>query len=303
MKLHQRFHKLTLWNKIGVIGAIASIIGVILFFFSPTNNEGISIKGDISNSTILQVFGNVNLNKVEMQIHDKDILSILPKWMAGKVLVPYKDQFAFQGSGFIVIFNKRTFFITSNSLITSVNKIFGNNTEIFVQLPYVRGNAFRTKYLFTIENENSVVYAIDDLIQEGQFETKYLSPYQLSINQDITILGYSSKIYKEQDPAVIAGKFFGRASYNRQSDIMHIAPNIKDDDEIIFISTGGTSKMGMGGGPVFLDHSTTLIGMHSAIGDDKKDPRVFSTLGVKEFNIFHSLEQTIERLKAIGYQK
>lgn len=219
MKLHQRFSRLTVWNKIGVIGAVVSIIGFVLYFFFPASNKGISVKGDISNSTVLQVFGNVNLNTEVIRYKNKDDHPTIPKWMVGKVLVPYQEQFAFQGSGFMVIFNKRTFFITSYSLIKSVRRIFGADVQIYVQLPYVRESLFRTKYLFSIEDENSVAYAIDDLIQEGEFETIYLSPYQLSKNKVAVLLGFSTQIYMKSEPEVISSTHVGSSLVSCRSGV------------------------------------------------------------------------------------
>lgn len=39
MTLRERFKRLTLWNKLGVIGSIASIIGIILYFFPSDSSK------------------------------------------------------------------------------------------------------------------------------------------------------------------------------------------------------------------------------------------------------------------------
>ena len=56
MNIYDRFKRLNIWNKLGAIGAIASIIGLAIVFL-PENNKSqyIEIHGDVENSQVIQI--------------------------------------------------------------------------------------------------------------------------------------------------------------------------------------------------------------------------------------------------------
>jgi tetratricopeptide (TPR) repeat protein len=56
MNIYDRFKRLKLWNKLGAIGAIASILGLVIVFW-PGNkkSQNIVICGDVENSQVIQI--------------------------------------------------------------------------------------------------------------------------------------------------------------------------------------------------------------------------------------------------------
>lgn len=73
MKLITRFKRLTFWNKLYALGALASIIALIFFLLKGDKAPTLKVTGNIIDSNIIQIVGDVNVVKeiIDSSVKDK----------------------------------------------------------------------------------------------------------------------------------------------------------------------------------------------------------------------------------------
>ncbi len=80
MKIYARYRKLSLWNKIGIWGAVASIFGILLFFISqylgPTKDNQEIIKKDL-NQVVKMLQDELNIKNEHIELHQVEITTHL----------------------------------------------------------------------------------------------------------------------------------------------------------------------------------------------------------------------------------
>lgn len=221
--------------------------------------------------------------------------------IVGKVFIHYQGtSFAFKSSGFVYRFDNKNFFITTNHTLSVVEKEFGKNVSIYIQLPFIREDLFESEFLFNEPSEDSAVFVISDPAMDDSLNILYESPLSLQKNEKLTFVGYSGSIYDHKEPEKITSTFLSSASESYDLRIMRLPPNLNPEWRSIFLCSSNTfPEEGFSGGPVFKYDSDTLIGMVNGYGDDKLDDRIFSILGVKKYSIFVPLDKTIQKIKEI----
>jgi hypothetical protein len=219
-----------------------------------------------------------------------------PRAILGKVSIRVGDKYGFQSSGFLAKYGNRSFFITANHTILNIEKTYGKNFPIFVHLPYVRRELFKSRIIFTEPFEDAAVLDLDNLIIEGDIGISFGSPFSLKKGENVLFMGYSGHNYDQIEPDSITGDFISEASESYDLHFMHLPPDLKEDERLVFLCGGGIPSEGFSGSPVFKHGSNVVIGIFSGSGSDSKDPRISELLGVKKYSVFFPLHRTLKRI-------
>ena len=137
MKLKTRFKRLTLWNKLSTLGALASIIALILFFLPKSDKSlKIEVTGNIINSNIIQIVGDENVIYV---IIDSSLKDNYENKIKEELLQEFKlkETLKYYPSGY-----KLDGFITGPTEISdSLQKVFSFMKNSFGKT--IKGNQFK----------------------------------------------------------------------------------------------------------------------------------------------------------------
>ncbi len=222
--------------------------------------------------------------------------SELIQQIIGKVFIPAGDKYAFQSSGFVIQYGAKSFFITANHTIMKIEKEHGKNSLIFIQLPSIRKDLFKGRLLFAEPFEDSAVFILDDMI-DGNFNISFESPLSLKKGDKLLFVGYSEHSYAQTAPESVITDFLSEATESFDLRIMHLPPNLRSDERLVFLCGRGIPSEGLSGSPVFRYGSDTLIGIVSGFGDDRKDQKISEFLGVNKYSVFFPLDKTMKKIK------
>ncbi|MFC1885003.1 hypothetical protein ACFL2O_09545, partial [Thermodesulfobacteriota bacterium] len=128
MNIYERFKRLNIWNKLGVIGAIASIIGLVIGFW-PGNKKSqhIEIHGDVENSQIIQIQDSdgAEFQKIisDIEADNKKLEAIVKKLESVEAFI-LKREIERISSYFPSGYKKETYIVGPTNLSKKLKEVF-----------------------------------------------------------------------------------------------------------------------------------------------------------------------------------
>lgn len=261
-------------------------------------------RGQRSISVVAVVIGIILLRGVDVVQSNSNLQQL--NWMIGQVIstdepITTGNQMVdFWSTGFVFKSGEKLRFITTAHTLRKAIKEKGEDVQLYVglsNLPQNMDSVYPIQHEFTVLQEDAAVFRIGRLEIERDYEQPYASALSLSEGASLISTGYP-EYAMTGSPTVLSHTLLACAVLkNGRYDIG--CDNVGPQDYVNLFSTGDITSAGLSGSPVLDANSGDLVGILTAIGTDKGDPRVTQMLGVSRFNIFKPLDTTIQKLLAL----